>query len=481
VDSSFLIKKEHTWYVRLMVPKAHRKELGRTKYVVSLKTRDKAEANRLKHGVLAGLQKRMAMELAGQVGSERSARALLDLAEAERLRVERAEVDPEAAELGFDAAVESFLEAEGRRLGIDHETGHPLLSDVDTQVIRAAHAVMAGQGVTLLYRVSETYLTEIAPTVRQQTLQEKRRHIDKLTRYLGAATDVSRVTRRMAGQYVSKVLIPEGKAPKTTRDEIGHLSAFFGWLERRGEVEANPFFRVSGSVRESTLGSAPKRRPWTDAELTTILNGIPTEDPLWPMVAIAAYSGLRREEVARLRAEDVMDNTWGVRAGKNKNSVRTVPIHPVLRPLVKSLAASSDDGFLIPGLLTGGADDKRGHLVGKRFTELRRASGITATSVNFHTLRNAFLQRCEEGGVPLATAKQLAGHKRTDLTYGGYSPGGSPQLLDKEIRKVTYGDTDELVKRTGAHVTVTKRSRRRTRATEGSTPPRAKLARRSKS
>lgn len=477
VEGSFLIKKGHTWYVRLMVPKAHREQLGRTKYVVSLKTRDKAEANRLKHGVLADLQRRMAADLAGHSTNEKSARALIDLAEAERQRVERGEVDPVDAERAFEVAVDEFLEAEGKRLGIDPETGHPLISEVDTQVVRAAHAVMSGQGGTLLDRAGETYLAEIASTVRKQTLQEKRRHIEKLSRFLGAATDVSRITRRMAGQYVSKVLVLEGKAAKTKRDEIGHLSAFFSWLERRGEIEVNPFFRVSGSIRESTLGTAPRRRPWTNEELKTVLNGIPQEDPLWSMAAIAAYSGMRREEVARLRTEDVVEATWAVTAGKTRSSVRTVPIHPVLRPLVKSLVASSDDGYLIPGLLSGGADDKRGHMVGKRFTQLRHDLGITDEAVNFHTLRNAFLQRCEEGGVPLATAKQLAGHKRTDLTYGEYSPGGSAQLLDKAIRKVNYGDVDELVKRIGPHVTVTKRSRRRTRASGADAPLRARQAR----
>jgi integrase len=327
--------------------------------------------------------------------------------------------------------------------------------------VRAAHALMAGQGLTLLDQAAETYLAEISSTVRKQTLQEKRRHIQKLSSQLGPATDVSSITRRVAGQYVSRVLIPEGKAPKTTRDEIGHLSAFFNWLERRGEIESNPFFRISGSVRESTRGRTPARRPWTDQELMLLLEGMPSDDPLWAMVAISAYSGMRREEVARLRVVDVDGNSWRVTEGKSQAAVRTVPMHPVLRPLVKSLITSTDDGFLIPGLLSGGADEKRGHMVGKRFTQVRQRLGITDEALNFHTLRNAFLQRCEEAGVPQASAKQLAGHKRTDLTYGRYSPGTSLDALEAEIRKVSYGAVDKLVKSTGSKVTITSRPRRR--------------------
>lgn len=461
MESSYLYRKGETWYVRLMVPKASRKVLGKTKYVRSLKTRDKAEANRLKHAALAELNRELAEALAALTADPHSARTLLRLAEEERRRVESGEVNPERAEVDFRAAVDLFLEREAKRRGTDKDTGHPLISEADEGVIRAAHAVMAGEGVTLLERAAELYLNEVSATVRKQTVREKERALEKLVRWLGPAQDVRKVTRRVAGRYVTTKLVPEGKAPKTTRDEIGHLSAFFAWLDRRGEVEGNPFYRVSGSVRESTRGTKPKRRPWKDDELLTALQGIPTGDPLWPLVAIGAYSGMRREEIALLRAEDIEGNTWTVKAAKNQSSIRTVPIHPAIRPLVKSLSEASTDGFLIPGLLSGGADAKRGHLVGKRFTDMRRGLGITDPALNLHTLRNAFLQRCEEAGVPLPTAKQLCGHKRQDQTYGGYSPGGSLGMLEKAISKITYGKVDAHVRKVGREVTVTKLSRPR--------------------
>src|SRR5690606_26630449 len=116
-------------------------------------------------------------------------------------------------------------------------------------------------------------------------------------------------------------------------------------------------------------------RPWTSEELLGLLGGVPAGDPLWPMVAIAVYSGMRREEVENLRVEDVAAGSWSVRAGKTRSAVRTVPIHPVLMPLTQSLAAKSDDGYLISGLLAGGDDEKRGHLIGKRFGTLRQRLG----------------------------------------------------------------------------------------------------------
>ena len=450
------------WSVRLMVPKQFRKELGRTKYVVSLQTRDKAEASRRKHGVLADLQRQMAADIANLTDTPQSARGMLELAEWERRRVDSGEATQDEAEASFGAAVDGFLDAEARTKGRDPETGHPLLGDVETRVIRAAHATVAGTGGLLLERAAEMYLEEIASTIRNQTLREKRRGLEKLSSWLGPAHAVKAITRQVAGRYVTLVIAKSGRAPKTQRDEVGHLSSFFNWLERRGAVDANPFHRVSGSIRSSTLGKKSKRRPWENEEVLGLLSGVPVSDPLWPMVAIATYTGMRREEVCSLRAVDVKGTSWTVNAGKTESAVRTVPIHPVLMPLVTQLIATTDDGFLIPGLLTGGDDDKRGHLVGKRFGTMCERLGYDDSGLNYHTLRNSFIQRCEEAGIPASTAKQLSGHKRGDITFGLYSPGVTQGTLLKALEGVTFGALDDYVRSAGASVEVTVRSRRRT-------------------
>ena len=88
---------------------------------------------------------------------------------------------------------------------------------------------------------------------------------------------------------------------------------------------------------------------------------------------------MRREEIARLTVADVIeDGALVVREGKTAAVVRRIPIHPVLQPLIDRLIATSNDGYLIPGLLTGGADSKRGHYLGKRFSHIRRKLGLAS-------------------------------------------------------------------------------------------------------
>jgi integrase len=181
------------------------------------------------------------------------------------------------------------------------------------------------------------------------------------------------------------------------------------------------------------------------------------------MVLISAYSGMRREEIGALRVDDVHDDdAFAVTEGKTRAAVRRVPIHPVIKSLVARLKRDSKDGFLIPGLLTGGPDNRRSHYVGKRFTPLRRKLGFEDGALNFHTLRNAFMQRCEDKEVPESTTKLLVGHSRKkQITYGTYSPGPNFEVLRKAAAKVTFGEVDALAKAIGSKVAVTKTSKRR--------------------
>jgi integrase len=146
------------------------------------------------------------------------------------------------------------------------------------------------------------------------------------------------------------------------------------------------------------------------SEVHKLLTGIPLNAPLWPLSAIGAYTGMRREEIAQLLVSDVTeDGALVVRKGKTQAAVRRIPIHPVLKPLIDQLIASTADGYLIPGLLTGGRDAQCGHYLGKRFTNLRRDSGLDSPLTVFHSFRKAMAQRCEDKDVPESATELIGG------------------------------------------------------------------------
>lgn len=84
-------------------------------------------------------------------------------------------------------------------------------------------------------------------------------------------------------------------------------------------------------------------------------------------------------------------------------------------------------------------------------------------SLNFHTLRNAFMQRMENAETPVSTTKLIVGHKRSDITYGTSSPGPMFEVLTKAVAKITYGALDAHVKTLSGTLKVTRKATRRYR------------------
>jgi integrase len=147
--------------------------------------------------------------------------------------------------------------------------------------------------------------------------------------------------------------------------------------------------------------------------LLKLLQTLPANDVLVPLTAIAAYTGMRLEEIADDTKLSSVTKDY-VRIGESKTgaAVRYVPVHKAIRPLRTRLIKSSKDEYLLPGLLRSGADNKRGKLVGKRFGRVIRKLGFDDSTLTFHTLRNVFMTRCEAASVPESTTKLLVGHAR---------------------------------------------------------------------
>jgi integrase len=467
MDTSHLKLKRHVWFARLIVPPRLRMMVGRTELLKTLKTRDIKEANRRKHAVLAELQRELTQaELANVLPDKDSVGYIVEIAKGQRRALRQGLIDEQQAEAGLDAVMDEQIELLRRRNGYNEETGEPHNSETHLRMQGLAERVLAGDEIELVSDSVKTYLAEIKARVRNQTLREKERQLGALQSWLKTDCEVGSINKKIAGRYVTESLLTQGHAPKTVKDILSNLSAFWVWLEGRGLVESNPWRGMSSTVKSSTRGTKAKRRPWTDDELLKLMKVIPNSDPLLPLTAIATYTGMRREEVASLRADDVENNALTVREGKTKAALRRVPIHSALRPMITQLVSKSRDGYLIPGLLTGGADAKRSHYLGKRFGSLIRDIGFDDPALVFHTLRNAFIQRCEEGGVPESSAKLLVGHSRAkSLTYGdaggGYSPGVQLETLRKEIAKVTFGALDGYLKKIAGNVQVTMKSTRR--------------------
>ncbi|MGQ4584149.1 DUF6538 domain-containing protein [Lysobacter sp. F60174L2] len=461
---SYLKQRGLGWYVQLAVPREHQAAVGQKVLLRSLQTRDRVEANRRKHAAIAELQALIASAVARAPNPSLSdtPEGLLELATRAREGIEAGTEDPDQAEAGFDAAVEDFLDDQAAHLGRDDE-GNPRLPPEALSKVRRGYKVLSGSLSRTLAKRTEAYLEESAGHLTAQTVDEKRRHLAAFLDWFGSDREPLEVSRKVAGTYVADVVQkrtrkgPDGApvplSASARQKEVGTLRTFFAWLSARGSIDANPFDRLT--VRESGRGKAPRRRPWSSEELGTVLHGIAPNDPVWALTVLGAYTGMRREEVGELEVSNIDGDGLRITQGKTPAAIRRVPIHPAIAPLVAQLAATSTDGFLIPGLLRGGPDSKRSWYVGKRFGRVIRQLGVTDRALDFHALRGTVITQMEGAGVPESTIQLIVGHKRQGMTFGVYSAGVGDDAKREAVRAVSYGRAlDSFVRKVGRKVVV---------------------------
>ena len=156
---------------------------------------------------------------------------------------------------------------------------------------------------------------------------------------------------------------------------------------------------------------------------------------------IALFSGLRREEVARLRKDD-FDTSNGVwllriqatydRRLKSKAAIREVPVHSTLialglRDFVDGLSSKAP---LFPDLRPTGAYKEYGEQLGKWFRTYRQTRGLYSPHADFHSFRHSFVSGLRDAGVAVDLIALLVGHEYGGVTASVY--GRQVSILQKK-------------------------------------------------
>lgn len=145
---------------------------------------------------------------------------------------------------------------------------------------------------------------------------------------------VDQVDRRMAGSFVSDVLLKSGRTQKTVNRIISSLSAFWKWLFRRGLVEANPWL-AQGNYRRGRKGRQGEKRPFTHEELVKLLSGNPEKvltnrygAAVFDLIRLGLMTGARLNELCELRQEQVVTKDKAIRiaGGKTASAARIIPV-----------------------------------------------------------------------------------------------------------------------------------------------------------
>lgn len=259
-------------------------------------------------------------------------------------------------------------------------------------------------GWDAMIREHVTYMQ--AAGLRAQTIKTRSSYLRRAAREL---PPVERVTT----SHLLSWLAGHDWKPETRKSARGALVGFFRWAVDYQDLPADPSRKLP-AVRVPR--AAPRPAP-TRVVIRALLLASERDQLL---IMLAAYAGLRRSEIARLRWEDVQPGSLRVR-GKG-GAVRVVPLsddleHALINERERRAAGVVGDGwryqvdsaspYVFPGT-------RGGHIhpdtVGPLLAELL-GEGWTG-----HTLRHRFATRAYAGTRDLRAVQELLGHSKPETT-----------------------------------------------------------------
>lgn len=438
VGRPFLALRGHTYYARLTVPKDTQDYFNKTELWKSLKTKNLKEAEYRASRIVAEWKAQIET-YRGNVGIAHRALEWRRTLEEERKK--------------DNLLIEKFRREHGRNpthayeinelgLGVHKSVYHDELERIyheegPEEMTRFAEIVEGHQLPTLTH--TKEYLDSLS--VKPRTVQQREMHLDLLNKRFPSLP----IKRSQVARWVLE-MEQQNLAEATIKARIGTCRGYFEFLQRFDYLnadDANPFENHK-FTRSKKASKEDIRQAFEAQDIPRLIDAAKNKrqkDPnLVAAIQIAAYTGMRREEIARLRVIDVKQRE-GIRYfdivdAKTKAGLREVPLHKELLTLVDSLIDKSTDGYLLPNERIT-KNNERGDAVGKRFKTLRDNLGFDRRYV-FHSIRKTVSTLFERAGVNHNEAAEIIGHEKTGMTYGLYSAGMSLNGKFKIICTLQY-------------------------------------------
>jgi integrase len=464
--------QRQNWYLKLPIPKPLRKHFPRTKggneqiaIIESLDTGDLAVARRKRDELIVAYRRIFDRLAAGETLTPEQMRASIDLSgqvfavvNDPKWRDEMRRALASLAPGETMTQLRHFLATFGVPAGDVNDIADRMVAA--TRVGSTADAAASPQQGETISQAAEAWFAEMqrdpSAAVRQATLDGHRLRVRAFVEHCGDIPLAS-VTRALASDFLTGMAA--GRSNRTVNNYAMTMQCLFKSARNRGRFQGeNPF------EDQRRKAGGEKREAFTAAELHKLFAALQPdiapakhspESALPWAVRIAAYTGMRLEEIAQLTVADVQ--TRGSNGGtvvvfdvhngdaahhlKNDSSARAIPVHSELvrAGLLDYIRALPQDGLLFPGLKRR---TSKGGKIGARISELFHkklvALGMKRDGLCFHSLRNTVAQRLEAAAVSQTDAARVTGHAIGGMTYGVYSSGPGLKRLAAVVEAIEY-------------------------------------------
>jgi len=249
--------------------------------------------------------------------------------------------------------------------------------------------------------------------------------------------------------------IKKPRAQRSVEKMLDKMSGLFQWGIKSGMTTFNPAHGLRDRDRRK---DSEQKDAYTVTDLETwFTSKIYTEDKyntkpyhLW-LPLLAAYSGLRMNELCQLYVDDVykveevyvfdINENREDQQLKNRNSTRLVPIHSLIiesgfLKYVETVKASGE--VRIFHQLSRKHYEKYSDTYSRQLAPIRKELGFIEKK-DFHSFRHTFTSALKFANVPETIAGQLVGHAGGEtITYTRYGKGHPLDQLKEAVEKVNY-------------------------------------------
>jgi integrase len=326
------------------------------------------------------------------------------------------------------------------------------------RMLNQGTAIPAAKGETI-NQAAEAWFADMqrdpSAAVKQATLDGHRLRVKAFVDHCGDIP-LTDITRAMAADFLTKVAAG-GRSNRTTNSYATTLKGVFQSVIRRGAFAGNNPF--DGQKRKA---GGDSYEAFEVSELQTLFDPFKfevapkhTPETALPWVSlIAAYTGMRLEEIAQLRTSDIRSegangstvtvidiHNGGSNTLKNESSARLVPVHSTLvrSGFLDYVKALPKDGPLFPGLARRASKGgKIGARLGELFRKRLEALGLKRKGLCFHSFRHTVGHALEAAGVSESDANRVLGHAAKTISYGVYSSGPGLKRLAAIVEEIAY-------------------------------------------
>jgi len=280
------------------------------------------------------------------------------------------------------------------------------------------------------------------PEVKAKDSYRRDQHFTAhLKRLLGENTKIKAISpgkiesfRTIRLNEPSKVHPDRTTTPAEVNKEVVCLKTIFNRAVRHEKLSINPIAGIKrlpeNNIRQSIL---------TDDEFQALLDA--SEDHLKPIIEMAYYMGMRRDEIVKLTWPEVDIKRGFIRLGKERTKTdcgRSIPLHPVVRATLERIPRSIHTERVY--LRNGQPFDEIKH----SFQTACKNAGLT--NFCFHDLRHCALNNLRRAGNDFFQIMSLSGHK-TISVFKRYN-----LVSEDELSQIKWPDTCGKVGTVGTSV-----------------------------